>query len=463
MQKITITAALVILTLSGCVSTGSGDKNPLMTNLNQGNIDAAIKYAEDEAEIDPETGAVDDQLSAMQAGALHRMKGNFEKSNKLFDSIEDVMYAEDDEGILESGAESAGSLLTNDTFLDYEQTLYDAVMVNTYKALNFEALDDSGNARVEWNRVADRQRRAAEFYASQIADKKEEAEAAQDGEDGDAVSDEQVEKSVSQSQSILAEKGIDMSGWKSYEGYVNPFSTFMHGLYFLRHAQDGADVEKAIDSFERVYGLTESEVAKETLDYAMSLRDKGNRHSQEDKVWVIVEAGESAYKEEFEVDLPLFLVTENVAYTGIALPRIETKPDVFGAFAINSVEADVVSDMDRIIQADFKDKFPAILTREITRATLKTVMQKQIMDQNVWAGMAAGIVQAVTTDADTRSWTLLPKNYQAVMLERPDDGIITIDNGRFLAPLTIDLNATPGDVVHVRAIAPSIAPSYTVL
>ncbi|QJR81686.1 hypothetical protein CA267_013375 [Alteromonas pelagimontana] len=459
-MKRCLASIIPVILLSGCVSTSdltgsTGTSNsPLYTNLQQHNLDGAISFAQTESGFDPEKKSVDDQLWAMQAGLLYRMKGDFASSTNYFDMIEDVMYSEDTENVLESGGEQIGSMLTNDTFLDYEQTLYDAVMVNTYKAINFEALGDIANARVEWNRSDDRQRRAAEFFAKQINKSKEELENQKDDEDAEASD---IDKSVASANDLLAQQGIDMSGWKAYDGYVNPFSTFMHGLFFLRHANDAADIEKAIDSFERVVALTGSLAAKDTLDYAKSLR--ANPTAQNDYLWVIIENGEATQKEAFEINLPLYLVSSNINYAGVALPKLKEREETLGVFSVNDIQATSVADMDRIIQADFKDKFPLILTREITRTAIKTVAQKQINDHNPLLGLAAGFVQGLSTEADTRSWSLLPKNFQAVMLPRPADGRVKIAAEHLTTPLEVELTEPNAGVVYVKAMNPLVTPT----
>lgn len=45
-------------------------------------------------------------------------------------------------------------------------------MVNTYKALNYASLHDSANTRVEFNRALDRQRRAKDYFRSEIQKKR---------------------------------------------------------------------------------------------------------------------------------------------------------------------------------------------------------------------------------------------------------------------------------------------------
>ena len=64
--------------------------------------------------------------------------------------------------------DSAAAIVTNDNIVPYVGEEYDGIMVNTYKALNFMALGKEDDARVEFNRAIERQRRAADKFAQDI-------------------------------------------------------------------------------------------------------------------------------------------------------------------------------------------------------------------------------------------------------------------------------------------------------
>src|SRR5690606_14048898 len=80
---------------------------------------------------------------------------------------------EDTEHLARKGLEKLTSTLVNNNLNRYSPTVYDGVMVNTYKALNSMFLADAQNARIEFNRAADRQRRAEEHFRSKIQAQKE--------------------------------------------------------------------------------------------------------------------------------------------------------------------------------------------------------------------------------------------------------------------------------------------------
>jgi hypothetical protein len=237
----------------------------------------------------------------------------------------------------------------------------------------------------------------------------------------------------------------------------------MHGLFFMLNAQDNSDLNKAIDSFKRVSEITQTNVASNTLSLAEDILRGNKSVSNLSNVWVVFENGEMAKKEEFRIDLPVFIASENVNYAGVALPKIKENTDYFSFLSVNGQRSEIVADMDRIFKAEFKEEWPIILTREITRSVIKTVVQKQVNDKNIWLGMAAGALQAVTTQADTRTWSTLPKNFQALMLENDGSGQLVIESPGFAQALTVDIDPTKKNIVYVKAINQSLTPAVEVI
>src|SRR3546814_8621231 len=125
------------------------------------------------------------------------------------------------------------AVLVNDNVMPYSPAVYDTVMLNTYKALNFWQQGDHENARVEWNRTDDRQRRASEHFESEIDKQRDEIKKEENAD--------LVERSVSDSSGALKAAGVDIEHWAPYTGYVNPASLYFHGLYFLLNGKGKAD------------------------------------------------------------------------------------------------------------------------------------------------------------------------------------------------------------------------------
>ncbi|MBO1518157.1 COG3014 family protein [Oceanisphaera pacifica] len=445
-----------LLLLSGCTSVMQKDKfGGFEQAITHGaNLDAIV-LAEERAKIDKDTGYAKNLLWSLQAATLLRQEKAYRKSNLLFDAAEYEMQGEDTEHFLSKGAQLAGSMFLNDSVTSYKQSQFDGVMANTYKALNFMAQGDNANARIEWNRTEDRQRRAAEYFQKKVAKQKEKL-----AEEQAQLDQENIDRSLEKATPILANQGVDLSQWSAYDGYINPFSTYLHGLYFMLKAQDNSDYSKARDSFKRVYGLTKNADVKVDMNMATSLTKGRGMKRHKPTVWVIFENGLGAKKEEFRIDLPLFAFTSNVTYSGIALPKLVERPQAYPYLEIGKIKTRPLASMDKVIQAEFKSEFPYILTREVIRTTLKTVAQKQIQDRNPLAGMLAGMAQAASTGADIRSWTALPKEWQLARVARPTSNKLTIKTPGLALPLDVDLDPNSRfHMVYVKAAAPNLQPT----
>lgn len=417
------------------------------------------------AKIDDETGQPTELLWSLQTGALYRMKQRYEDSNLFFDASEELMFQEDTRGMTSSLLGEAGTLFINDTILPYQQSHYDGIMANTYKALNFAAMNDTSSARVEWNRVDDRQRRAVDDFSKQIANRQEEiqqdqqelneqqAEAEVEESAGFAGMTPDIQGSFEQSLQLLTENGAnDMSVWQPYQDYVNPFTTYMHGLYFMMNAQSGSDYGRAYESLSRAYSLTGSEMVKGDMAIAKQLMNGFSPENVRPRVWVVFENGLSAHKEEFRIDLPIIFSNQNIVYTGVALPKLVERGVAYTSISANGVSSEVVGDMDRIIQAEFKEEYNYILMKELVRAAAKTVAQNQLGNANPYLGM--GILQAATTAADIRMWSTLPKEFQVARVKRPENGIVTLTAPETDQVMNVEISPdSQFNVIYVKAVS----------
>lgn len=446
MYRLLITGALALV-LAGCATPESTRNFKL--ELQAGNVPAATERAVKESGI-KEDAPPDNLLWALEAGTLLRHTTLSERSTLMFDGAEDLMKDDDTRNAVASGGNQVLAVLTNDNALPYSPNVYDTVMLNTYKALNFWHLGDYDNARVEWNRTDDRQRRAAEYFASEITKQRDEIEA-------DPNSD-LVNRSLSDSDAAFEKAGVDVSQWTPYEGYINPASLYLHGLYFLLNGENKSDYDRAKTSLERAFALTNHAQVK--ADLASARKPKKIKPA----VWVLFENGLAASKREMRIDLPLFLVTGSVHYTGIALPTMEDGVPAHSHIAVGRQNTQALADMDTIIKGEFKTRFNGILVREIIRATAKTVLQKQLNDQNPWLGLAAAIAQAASTQADLRGWITLPHDFQLMQVPYPLNNTLTLTLPGTLEDINVPL---PEDkkpvVVYVRALNTVTPPSIQIL
>jgi len=403
--------------------------------------------------------AKDDLLWALQAATAERAAKDYQKSIYYFDKSEDMLKYYDEQF---AAGDIFGSTLVNENVIPYRGEEYDGIMVNTYKALNFMAKGDMDLARVEFNRALDRQRRAREKFAEEIRKLKDELNKKQQQEKYNVKAN--VENP--QTRQLLTAKYPTLYEFEAYPDFVNPFTTYMAGVYFNLVG----DHSKAIDLLKESYGMVKDNpyIAEDMSVTEDILDGKGNL---ENTVWVIFENGLGPVKTEFRLDIPLFIVTRSVRYVGIALPRLEYRNRAYQHLTIETSEpksytTSIVAEMDRVVQTEFSKDFKGILTRAIISAAAKATAQYLLEQQGDTAGSLGAIATAaysfVTNAADIRMWTSLPKEFQVARFPKPADGKLRI-LAPVAAPLIIDIPACNNALVYVRIIAAGAEPIYEVM
>lgn len=418
-----------------------------------GNIEQAKAYAEGMVS-NKTTPRGEDLLWMLQAGGLARAQGNYIDSTQAFDTCEVMMKHFDSEDS-ELG-HTIGSLAVNDNIVPYTGTVYDGVMVNTYKGLNFISEGKYDLARVEFNRALDRQRRAKEAFNQEIQKVKEET--AQD------KNSSMVQKTMDSPdmKTKLEEAYPSMANFSVYPDFVNPFATYIAGVFF---AAEG-DYKKAVDLLKESAGMvSDNPFVLEDFAAMEQVLDTGQPLPA--TVWVVFENGLGPVKEETRIDLPLFIATDNVRYFGIALPKLQRRYEAMPSVKVTAggteYQTQIVTDMDAVIETEFNKDFQAILTRAIMAATGKAIMQYSLeKDHGGSAAVIMAIYSAMTTAADVRIWTTLPKNIQVARVAMPEDGKVTV-GGPSMAAQTLDVSGCKHAIVYVRMIHGASPPAIDVM
>ena len=99
-----------------------------------------------------------------------RAAGRYADSQIAFDHAESQLLWKSDEIASVDDLLAAGfTLVGNDLMVSYQGTIYDGVLVNTFKALNAMHGGDLARARVELNRADQRQENAVHQLAAKVA------------------------------------------------------------------------------------------------------------------------------------------------------------------------------------------------------------------------------------------------------------------------------------------------------
>jgi len=399
----------------------------------------------------------EDLLWALQLGSVERIRKDYQKSTECFDKAEDMLKYYDEQF---TGGDIIGSTVASDNVNPYRGEEYDGVMVNTYKALNFMAEGKMDLARVEFNRALDRQRRAKEKFSKEIKKLKSELEQKHQQNN---FSKSNVENP--KTHQLLAQKYPNLYNFQAYPDFVNPFATYLAGIYFNLVG----DHSKAVYLLKESYGMVGNN-AYMAEDLSITEGILNGEGQLENTVWLIFENGLGPVKKEFRLDIPLFVVTNKVKYVGIALPKLEFRDRAYPYLVIESDGKDhrtlPVAYMDRVIQTEFSKDFGGILTRAIISATAKAVAQYALAEEGSSASSIASIAVAaysfVSTAADVRVWTALPKDFHIARFPKPKNGKLKITPPGFI-PFDIDIPNCNNAIVYIRIITNQAIPVYDVM
>ena len=425
--------------------------------LNSSNLENSIQIAQSEIGKSKNPKG-EDLLWSMQLGCLERIKQNYRQSNDYFDKSEKMLSFFDYQN---ETTDSVAAIAVSDNIIPYLGEEYDGIMVNTYKALNFMALGENDLARVEFNRALDRQRRAKEKFAREIAKLQKELDQAQNKEDS------QVKQNVDNPEikQLIEERYPGIYNFKAYPDFVNPFATYIAGVFFNL----AGDHSKAAPLLKEAYGMV-SDNKYLAEDIAVTEQVLDGQKELKDTVWIIFENGMGPVKEEFRIDIPLFVETEKVKYIGIALPKLVFREQAYPYLSIlaggQHYQTQTVANIDRVIQTEFNKDFKGILTRAIISTTAKAVAQYALEKKDDSSSTLASFLVAAysyaTTAADVRIWTTLPKDFQVARFPMPADRLITIEppGGE---SFQIKIPACKNSLVYVRIPFRQAKPVYDII
>ena len=452
----TLLFGLTFLIFLGCSGMGVHHKN-YDNQIREG----AYKEAAQEVIKDKDNQSdIDDAhlLETLKAGNAYLYAGDFNASTTMLEEAERILQYHRKEILAGSAADYLAQILLTDAVVDYHGTMYDSIMINTYKALNYMMMHDYASARVELNRAIDRQRRAKETYAELIAKQKEAIAEKEKSKEGASTQKTLNNPKV---QSIIEKNYSNLGEYKAYPDFINPFSTYLAGLFFYIEG----DYAKAEPLLKEAYAmLMDNSVVKsdfEMVEYALDAQVSNKRYA-----WIIYENGLGPSIDEIKVDVPLFLVTNEVIYTGIALPRMSYGKSATSALEVlhnkqNMATTEVVADLNRVIYTEYRYTYKDIVTRAILSALVKTTIQYQAKQINQWAGLAAAIYQSASTHADTRIWSSLPQRFEVAKVEIPQDNTLTLKAGRHTLKATLDDDAKYA-IIHVRIATAYSKPSLNI-
>lgn len=478
-------AGLLAVFATGCATYQQ--QNKVITYWRAGDLNnatnAAIKMADANAD-DKDT-----VIWRLEEGTVLRADGKYDDSNKAFGMAEQKVDDYEQQAKVHVGKE-AGALLSNQAELPYEGRAYDDIMMDTYEFLNDLALGEVDQARPMIIRAYQRQQDAVEENKKRIQATQDEA-----NKQGNSAAIKKAQQDP-KFQSAMQADYASLNNLNAYADYVNPFTVYLDGLYFMYDAADSSDLEHARKSLQRVAGYDpDNQYVKEDL---ATLDGLANGKPLQPTTYVIFETGCAPIRGQIKIQIPVITPTQ-VTYVGAAFPTLilqgnylpnltvtaanpvvaanDPPPGATGvtnnmapgqtpAIAGASPEAtatattSVIANMDDVIGLDFKNEMPVVITKTIASTVVKAIASyaaNQAANQaNSYLGafmqISTFIYQAAVNIADTRTWTTLPKEFQACRLPTPPDRKIVLETPGGFQKIPVTIEDGTINIVYVKSI-----------
>ncbi len=448
---------LLVCLLSGC-ATYKDDTEAIRASWAAGNDEATAELAASAA--DSKDDSADAIVFLLEEGTAWRAAEQYGESNATFGVANEKMAYWSSQAELRLG-ETVKANFTNLSYLTYTGYAYDKVMLHTYVALNYLAVEDFESARVSLNRALEAQREAVRANAEAIAEAQQAAEESADKAAKDdkaynaekALKDKKFSSAVDDTYRYLAK-------YQAYTDYVNPFTVYLDGLYFYAQATGPSDLERARKSFERVRGMIPQDEYLQKDIAAVNQAYAGG--TPPPTTWVLFETGMAPLREETRIDIPLFIVTQQVPYVGVAFPKLVFNNSYVPGLSVRTsngaYETTLLCSMDSVVAQEFENELPVVITRTLISAGTKALAQYGIYEATKDSGTIGAIIQiagvvyqAAMNQADLRTWVTLPKQFQLVRLPTPEDRHLRIiPQG---SPGTVEVDLQPGrlNVVYVKS------------
>lgn len=400
----------------------------------------------------------------LNVGLIARNCGKFDKSIDFFDIVEESYKNDVDlENFASKGGKLAATTLINDTIVDYQGSLYERIMVNTYKGLNFMSVGDYANARVEFNRALMRQDKAKEYFAKQIEKNQKELEKAKE--------DPNYEKNMGDNIKTINEKYDHLfESFETSKNFVNPYATYLASVFFYLDK----DYRKAADLFREVAIINpkNKEIQKE-FKFIKNLAKSANPNKAKNKIFVVYENGKGVIVDEFKFILPFFLANpivgrdgnkQSIVSTSIALKTLKKRDGSYENIAVNGVNTSNFVDLDNVIATEFKIQMPSMITKAVASTIIKTTLNAVVANNDSSGGLltlASSFATVLATKADVRSWGGLPKSISVAMIENNGEVDITDPTGKAIFSTKLDKDKDA--LIIVRSFQPILPTNTTII
>ena len=480
-------AGLLLFSIAGCSSVVDAhtQKTALMTGFladDQAQVQAVLdEKLKDPAWYNTSTVNTGDEIMwRLEAGSFHYLAGHYDRSLTHLERAEELIADFDQRAIINlrrAGAEST-MLLTNLNALPYRGFCRDRVMLPVIKALAYLGKKDPAGFRTELFRLRETQDRIITEYESYFREEEKlRADAMKNNPDAArSVDADKVLNNASNRDAGAAVNAARAVAHRGYGRFLNPLAIFLSGYGYMR---DG-DFQNAIVDFERLYQampdhpdiqryhITAQKLAGRDLPPELAAGKPFPFVPGRGTVLVIFANGRSAALRQETLYIPVIL-PDCVTLAMTAWPVCEYYPAPYTTLQVRTgdtlTETSVIADMDGILSQEYTDRLPGMIARIILSTAVKEIASYAAISAANQADEAVGLAvslaatayKAAFNTADTRTWELLPREFQIAEIPLPPDRTLTIaPNGT--APVTVPVPPQAGSAI-LYVCAPAAPPA----
>lgn len=410
----------------GCQSEYRNDSKKITAAYTTGDFVLAATTAHEEA-LEEKAGNKEFVVMCLEAGSTAASAGHSAESIAWLDRAYEQVRPYLDSKAEARATEAVITTLVNQTMSVYKATTAERIWLNTLQALNYLRSGQLDDARTELRRAYEWQQNAAERYANEI-------EAGQK-----AASQQDKGKAVGASGEVANDPHYENLGsMVGYADFVNPFTTWLTGVYLLSCGVSQADFEESRGEFVRTKKLIGDAAGASLMTPTDLAASRAEGSVATPMTFVAILDGIAPHKEEFWLVVPIPVGRGGLL--SAAFPYLVDHASVRTACAVEGdgqrAEALEVANFDSMVGADFKARLPLIIAQEILSSAGKaaaTYAASAAAASQSNGGSAAALVaifgmvyQAASTAADLRSWRTMPKRIFVTQIPTPASGVVRV-------------------------------------
>ena len=397
-------------------------------------------------------GTGDELMWRLEAGSMNFHVGNFEESIDELKIAEKLIEQYDERAEVSArdiGAE-AGAALTNLNALPYRGYCRDRIALAVYKALAYLGTGNEEAFHAQIRRLRNEQKKVQDDYSKFFEQEK-------DRLDAEKAKNPDAAKKMAAVGSIAKISGnpnntefkncvarVKKVANKGYGNFLNPAAIFLSGLGSVRDENyDNARIDfqhlsEAMPNnpLFRQYYVTALQKSGREIPENFADVQPFDFPLDRDCVFVVFANGRSAALQEISISFPVMTAWPMCEFYDA--PFLNLKAEAGG----RKYTSMILADMDGILAQEFDERMPGMVARIVLNTLIKeaayytglaVVAAQDDMDPAVQAAALASIAiggavyRAAMNTADTRSWEILPKEFQLTQFPMPEDKQVKLD------------------------------------